>query len=235
LRKRAGDRLAGRRSWLVELGIAVPESFADTAAASTLYLAQEGRFIGTIQLADALRAETRATAESLRRLGIDDFVMLTGDRREVAAEIAREAGLTRYRAECLPEEKLAEVVALKAAGRSVLVIGDGVNDAPALAAGDLGVAMGALGSDVAIRTADVALMGHDLRALPRFLALSDRTLQIINQNLLRGLVFIVLFVALSAFGQISPIVAAFLHEFSAFFVIFNSARLLRFDEQADSA
>jgi len=184
LRKRAGDRLAGRRSWLVELGIAVPESFADTAAASTLYLAQEGRFIGTIQLADALRAETRATAESLRRLGIDDFVMLTGDRREVAAEIAREAGLTRYRAECLPEEKLAEVVALKAAGRSVLVIGDGVNDAPALAAGDLGVAMGALGSDVAIRTADVALMGHDLRALPRFLALSDRTLQIINQNLL---------------------------------------------------
>jgi cation transport ATPase len=94
--------------------------------------------------------------------------------------------------------------------------------------------MGALGSDVAIKTADVALMGNDLRHLPRFVALSDRTLRIINQNLLWGLAFIALFVALSAFGFVSPIVAAFLHEFSAFFVIFNSARLLRFDELADA-
>ena len=230
---RSGAQLAGRRPWLIEAGIDVPATFADTAAASTLYLARDGRFLGTLQFADSLRAETRATAASLQALGVSEFVMLTGDRKEVAAGIAREAGLTRYRAECLPEQKLAEVNALKAEGRSVLVIGDGVNDAPALAAGDLGVAMGALGSDVAIQTADVALMGNDLRALPRFLALSDRTLRIINQNLLWGLAFIGLFVTLSALGLISPILAAVLHEFSAFFVIFNSARLLRFDEQAD--
>ncbi len=230
---RSGAQLAGRRPWLVEAGIDVPATFADTAAASTLYLARDGRFLGTLQFADSLRAETRATADSLQALGVSEFVMLTGDRKEVAAGIAREAGLTRYRAECLPEQKRVEVNALKAEGRSVLVIGDGVNDAPALAAGDLGVAMGALGSDVAIQTADVALMGNDLRALPRFLALSDRTLRIINQNLLWGLAFIGLFVTLSAFGLISPILAAVLHEFSAFFVIFNSARLLRFDEQAD--
>lgn len=230
---RSGAQLAGRRPWLIEAGIDVPAIFADTAAASTLYLARDGRFLGTLQFADSLRAETRATAASLQALGVSEFVMLTGDRKEVAAGIAREAGLTRYRAECLPEQKLAEVNALKAEGRSVLVIGDGVNDAPALAAGDLGVAMGALGSDVAIQTADVALMGNDLRALPRFLALSDRTLRIINQNLLWGLAFIGLFVTLSALGLISPILAAVLHEFSAFFVIFNSARLLRFDEQAD--
>jgi len=221
---------AGRRTWLESLGVTIPADVTDTANASTLYLARDGFFAGTILLADAMRAETQAAAASLRALGIEEFVMLTGDRAAVAEDIAREAGITRFRAECLPEQKLEEVRAPKAAGRRVLVVGDGVNDAPALAAGDLGVAMGALGSDVAIKTADVALMGNDLRHLPQFIALSDRTLRIINQNLLWGLAFIALFVALSAFGVISPILAAVLHEFSAFFVIFNSARLLRFDE-----
>jgi Cd2+/Zn2+-exporting ATPase len=231
---RGGGLAAGRRSWLESVGVTIPSAVTETAGASSLYVARNGTFIGTILLADAIRAETRAATDHLRALGIDEFVMLTGDRAAVANAIAHEAGITRVRAECLPEQKLEEVRALKAAGRHVLVVGDGVNDAPALAAGDLGVAMGALGSDVAIKTADVALMGNDLRHLPRFVALSDRTLRIINQNLLWGLVFIALFVALSAFGFVSPIVAAFLHEFSAFFVIFNSARLLRFDEQSDA-
>jgi Cd2+/Zn2+-exporting ATPase len=232
---RARHFAAGRRTWIESLGVTVPADITDTANASTLYLARDGTFAGTILLADAMRAETRAAAERLRALGIDDFVMLTGDRAAVAGDIAQEAGITRFRADCLPEQKLEEVRALKAAGRRVLVVGDGVNDAPALAAGDVGVAMGALGSDVAIKTADVALMGNDLRHLPQFIALSDRTLRIINQNLVWGLVFIALFVALSAFGLISPILAAILHEFSAFFVIFNSARLLRFDEPTESA
>jgi Cd2+/Zn2+-exporting ATPase len=230
---RGGGRAAGRRAWIESLGVAIPAQVADRATASTLYIASDGVFAGAILLADAIRMETRAATDGLRALGIEEFVMLTGDRAAVAREIAQEAGITRFRAECLPEQKLEEVRALRAAGHRVLVVGDGVNDAPALAAGDLGVAMGALGSDVAIKTADVALMGNDLRHLPRFIALSDRTLRIINQNLLWGLAFIALFVGLSAFGLVSPIVAAFLHEFSAFFVIFNSARLLRFDELAD--
>ena len=232
---RGGTAAVGRRAWIESLGVAVPAEAVDRASASTLHVSRGGQWLGTVLLADAIRAETRATADALRSLGIDEFVMLTGDRAAVANEIAQEAGITRFRAECLPEQKLAEVRALKAAGRHVLVVGDGVNDAPALAAGHLGVAMGALGSDVAIKTADVALMGNDLRHLPRFVALSDRTLRIINQNLLWGLGFIALFVALSALGLVSPIVAAFLHEFSAFFVIFNSARLLRFDELPDTA
>jgi Cd2+/Zn2+-exporting ATPase len=230
---RGGGLAAGRRSWLEAQGAVIPAIAVESAGASSLFVAQNGKWIGSIRLADAIRAETRAATDDLRALGIEEFVMLTGDRAAVASEIARESGITRFRAECLPEQKLEEVRALKAAGRHVLVVGDGVNDAPALAAGDLGVAMGALGSDVAIKTADVALMGNDLRHLPRFIALSDRTLRIINQNLLWGLGFIALFVALSALGFVSPIIAAFLHEFSAFFVIFNSARLLRFDEHVD--
>lgn len=225
----AAGFLAGRRTWLAEQGIALPGDLADSPRNSILCVARDGTFIGSIELADALRTEVREATAQLRALGIDDFVMLTGDRREVAEDIAREAGITRFRAECLPAQKLEEVRALKDSGRRVMVVGDGVNDAPALAAGDLGVAMGALGSEVAIQTADLALMGSDLRQLPRFLRLSDRTLTLINQNLGWGLFFIALFVALSAAGYISPIGAAFLHEFSAFFVILNSARLLRFD------
>ena len=228
---RGGMVLAGRAEWLRAEGVAVPEGFAD-ADHSVLHVARDGRFMGSILLADTVRAEAAAAIAGLRRLGVEAFVMLTGDRPAVAGRIAAELGITRCRANCLPEEKLAEVRALKTAGHRVLVIGDGVNDAPALAAGDVGVAMGALGSDVAIKTADVALMGGDLRHLPSFLALSDHTLRIINQNLVWGFAFIALFIALSAFGFVSPITAAVLHEFSAFFVIFNSARLLRFDEQA---
>lgn len=230
---RAGDLAAGRRSFVASLGVAIPAGFVESATASTLYVAHRGRFAGAIHLGDTLRPEARDAVAGLRRLGVDEFVMLTGDHAAVAAHVAAEAGLTRHRAGCLPEEKLAEVESLKAAGRRVLVVGDGINDAPALAAGDLGVAMGALGSDVAIKTADIALMGNDLRHLSRFLALSDRTLRVINQNLLWGFAFIACFIAVSALGLVSPIVAAVLHEFSAFFVIFNSARLLRFDELAE--
>lgn len=229
---RGNGLLAGRRAWLCAQGIAIPDTNLEDAPFSSLHVAQEGRYAGALLLADTLRPEAVDAIEELKRVGVVDFVMLTGDRPAVAARIAAAAGITRFRADCLPEEKLAEVRALKEAGRRVLVVGDGINDAPALAAGDLSVAMGALGSDVAIKTADVALMGSDLRHLARFLRISERTLAIIDQNLLWGLAFIVGFVVLSALGLISPILAAVLHEFSAFFVIFNSARLLRIDEQA---
>lgn len=228
---RAGPWLVGRRDWLEAQGVVIPVEFAAEETTSTLYVADANRLIGAVLLADTLREESVAAIAALRAEGVQDFVMLTGDREKVAAQIARETGIAHYRAECLPEEKLHEVREIKATGRTVLVVGDGVNDAPALAAGDLGVAMGALGSDVAIKTADVALMGNDLRHLARFIALSRRTLALINQNLVWGSAFIVLFVVLSAFGLVSPIVAAGLHEFSAFFVIFNSARLLRFDDE----
>jgi Cd2+/Zn2+-exporting ATPase len=218
----------GRAGWLRQEGVAVADGDgADHLSA--LHVAADGRLAGVIYLADTLRGEAKPLGAALRAEGVEQVVMLTGDRAGVARMIAAELEIDDVRAECLPEQKLAAVNELKEQGRQVLVLGDGVNDAPALAAGHVGVAMGALGSDVAIRTADVALMSGNLARLPQFLALSRRTVQVINQNMLWGLAFIALFILGSSFGFISPIMAAVLHEFSAFFVIFNSARLLRFE------
>jgi Cd2+/Zn2+-exporting ATPase len=219
----------GRASWLEQAGIPLQLDPAGFDRHSLVFLSAGGRHVATFLLADQVRPEARETLDRLRSLGLDRFLVLSGDREPVVRHLAGALGLGDFRAECLPEDKLAVIRQLRAEGRKVLVVGDGLNDAPALAEGDLGVAMGALGNDVTIHTSDVALMSNDLRRLPDFLLLSARTVGVINQNLLCGFLFIALAVTLSTLGHIPPIAAAFFHEFSAFFVIFNSARLLRFD------
>lgn len=237
---RVGERQVsvGRLRWLSESGVAMAAEPEEAASYSLVGVAVDGVHVATIGLSDRLRPEAAEALERLRFVGIERFVLLTGDRRIVAEKIAARLGLTDFIAECLPEDKQRRIEELKAAGAKVMVVGDGLNDAPALAAGDLGVAMGALGNEVAIHTADVALMSHDLRRLADLLELSHRTVGTINQNLLCGFLFIILAVTASAMGAIPPVAAAFVHEFSAFFVIFNSARLLRFDglqpEEQDS-
>ncbi len=220
----------GRLRWLSETHRIVLAALPSEADSHSLVgLAVDGVHIATFGLADRLRAEAAEAIARLRTVGIVRFVMLTGDRHAVAARVAARLGLDEFVAECLPEDKQQRILALKASGARVMVVGDGLNDAPALAAGDLGVAMGALGNEVAIATADVALMSHDLRRLADLLVLSRRTIATINQNLLAGFVLIIGAVTASAAGLVTPVMAAFWHEFSAFFVIFNSARLLRFD------
>ncbi|MBS3733343.1 MAG: cadmium-translocating P-type ATPase [Phycisphaerae bacterium] len=227
--------LVGRRSWLeaegVDFATMADEKYAEPEGISTLYVAQGRRLLGWIGLEDRTRDEARQAMGELEQLGLRERVMVTGDRWSVARRVAREMGCTEVQAEVLPADKLELVGALREQGHRVAVVGDGVNDAPALAAGDLSIAMGAAGSDVAINSATIALLNNDLRRLPFLLRLSRRTVQVIHQNLLFGVVFIVAFEILAALGLLPPVVGAVLHTLAATFVIFNSARIVRFGEE----
>jgi Cd2+/Zn2+-exporting ATPase len=229
--------MVGRDSFLKENGIDVSNvpdpSLHEEQGFSTLYIARNKQCIGWIGMQDKSRPEAQQAVKELFECGIGRITMLTGDRNEVANRISAELGCTDYKAHCLPQDKLAVVERIKLDGHIVAVVGDGINDAPALAAGDLGVAMGAAGSDVAINSASIALMSDDLRRLPFLVLLSRKTRGVINQNLFFGILFIILGVAASAIGWLPPIVAAFLHLGGSVLVVFNSARLVRFGEHLD--
>jgi len=227
--------LVGRRTWLAEQGVSFEtmrdQQYAEPEGLSTLYVVRDGKVLGWIGLEDRTRKEARVAMDELRSLGIGELVMVTGDRWSVARRVAREMGCSEVQAEVLPADKLELVAALKQRGHTVAVVGDGVNDAPALAAGDLSIAMGAAGSDVAIESATIALMNNDLRRLPFLVRLSRRTIRVIHQNLLFGLGFVVTFLVLAAMGMVRPVLGAVLHTAAATFVVFNSARLVRFGEE----
>jgi Cd2+/Zn2+-exporting ATPase len=159
--------------------------------------------------------------------------MISGDRQAVASRVAAEIGCEEAVGECLPQNKVEFVRGMKSKGYRVAVVGDGVNDAPALAAGDIGIAMGAAGSEVAIHSATIALMNNDLRRLPFLVKLSRGTRAVINQNFLFGVVFIVVGWTATITGYIGPIVASILHVCGSLIVIFNSARLVRKGEELE--
>lgn len=229
--------LVGRDTFLEENGIDVSRiadpSMHEEQGFSTLYIASNGECIGWVGMQDKSRPEAQLAVAELFAAGIKRVTMLTGDRREVANRVSAELGCTDYKAHCLPQDKLAVVEKIRKDGHTVAVVGDGINDAPALAAGDLGIAMGAAGSDVAINSASIALMSDDLRRLPFLVKLSRKTRIVINQNLFFGILFIVLGVGASAAGLVHIVLAAFLHFVGSVIVIFNSARLVRFGEELD--
>ena len=226
--------LVGRGTWMTEQGVSLAAmrdpKFAEPEGLSTLYVVRDGQVLGWIGLEDRTRPQARAAMDDLRAAGIRELVMVTGDRWSVARRVAAEMGCTEVQAEVLPADKLELVAALKRQGHRVAVVGDGVNDAPALAAGDLSIAMGAAGSDVAINSATIALMNNDLNRLGLLVRLSRKTINVVHQNLLFGIVFVVGFMVLAAMGWLTPVVGAALHMVAATFVIFNSARLVRFGE-----
>jgi Cd2+/Zn2+-exporting ATPase len=189
-------------------------------------------FLGLIALADTPRPEARGALVRLNELGIRKTIMLTGDNERVAAAIARELGLTDFEANLLPEQKVEAIKALLAKYRQVAMVGDGVNDAPALAQATVGIAMGGAGTDVALETADVALMANDLSKLPFAVGLSRQARRVIRQNLIVSLAVIALLIPAGLFGLVGIGVAILLHEGSTLAVVANALRLLGFKDDA---
>ncbi len=220
--------MAGREAWLRECGIYIPANLLEDAGSmSVLLLAEAGRCIGWVGLSDQTREGAATILQELRELGVRQRMMVTGDRQGPAEQIADSLDLSGMVAEALPGDKLDIVQQLKQRGHTVAVIGDGVNDGPALAAADLSIAMGAAGSDVAINAASIALMNSQLNRLPFLVRLSRATTRVIRQNITFVMFYILTMIVLLGLGYITPLVAALAHGVSSIVVVFNSARLIR--------
>ncbi len=228
--------LVGTRRLMRERGVPIDEQAValierlQGEGKTAMLLAVDGGLHGVLAVADTLRPTSAAAVAALHRQGIA-VAMLTGDNRRTAEAIAREAGIERVLAEVLPQDKVAEVRRLQGEGQVVAMAGDGINDAPALAQADVGIAIGS-GTDVAMEAADITLMRADLRSVPQAIALSKRTLQTIRWNLFWAFIYNVIGIPLAAgllypfLGwQLSPIYAAGAMAFSSVFVVTNSLRL----------
>lgn len=226
--------LVGNQAWMADNGIVVQQgSDQNSLAGSEVYVARDGRLLGSIAVADTVRPEAKRAIAALQRMGIRT-VLLTGDARRVADAVGASLGIKEIEAELLPEDKLARVRALVAAKRKVAMVGDGVNDAPALAEANVGVAMGS-GTDVAQESADVVLLGNDLERFVETLAVARRTRGIIWQNFAGTIGVDTLGIVLAAFGFLNPLLAAGIHVVSELVFILNSARLLPTPEKTVAA
>ena len=223
--------LAGNAALLAEHGISLPPELEEEAQSarqqgqSLVYVALDGKAAGLVALADQLRPTAGQTLDGLRRRGVET-VLLTGDSDAAAQSVARQLPLADVRAHCLPEDKLYWIRQQEAQGRPVCMIGDGINDAPALKTALVGVAMGGAGSDIAVEAADMALVQDDIRELPHIFALARRMMRTITCNLAFSLLlnFAAIFLAMA--GLLSPVSGALVHNAGSVLVIVNSALLL---------
>ncbi len=195
---------------------------------TTMLVRRGERFLGIVALADQPRSNAASTLQRLKQMGIRALIMITGDNPRVAAAIAKKVGITEFRAGLLPQEKVEAVRELLTRYKKVAMVGDGVNDAPAMANATVGIAMGASGTDVALETADIALMSDDLGKLPFAVALSRRSRRVIFQNLFISLGVILLLLPATIVGAASISIAIIFHEGSTLLVVANALRLLKF-------
>ncbi len=238
----------GRKSWFNELNLdtsnIINKNDAENLNISVVYVARNNEVLGWIGFSDTLRTDAEASIDLISNIGIEECAMVTGDNPAAARYIAQEAGIEEIKCECLPETKAQFVETKKATFGPVMFIGDGINDAPAIAASDIGVAMGAVGSDIAMNSASIALMNNRLMNIPDLIELSRKTKSIINANLLIGVSMIVGGLMFFIFGsqilddiagifRLQPtffksLAAAGIHVIGTLLVLFNSARLFRF-------
>jgi len=233
-----GEVIIGRPRLLSEQGITVQEEVAARArnlasvGRTVILVAHNRQVVGMLVLEDTLRPEMGQVIRRLKKLGIRT-VLVTGDNRVTAERIAGELGISEVHADALPAQKVEIVKQLQAQGMNVAFVGDGVNDGPALATANVGVAMGLGGTDVAIETAEIALLSDDLTKLPHLLSLSRQAMRAIKQNLIFSLSVLAIAVGLAIPGILLPVTGALLHELSSIPVIANSARLIGIKEQAE--
>ena len=223
--------IVGNRRLLEDNGIKIDKATKDYLRAleedgkTVLLIAEDQELAGIIGVADTLRGNIPQAIEKMREVGIKKIVMLTGDTSQIAQSIAKQAGVDEVKAGLLPEDKVTYVEKFRVT-HTVAMVGDGINDAPALASADIGIAMGAAGTDIAIETAGIVLTTDEIGKVPEAIGLSKRTLHVIKQNILFALVVNILGIALSTMGIVSPILAATVHESNALLVVLNSVRLI---------
>lgn len=219
----------GNAGWFQSVGVAISDDVATRCDGSVSYVAQGDCLLGALCFNDTPRPESALAIAKLRELGVQHFVMLTGDRNQVAEKICAKTGIDDFKAQLLPEDKLNVIKELKSQQR-VVAVGDGINDALALKEANVGIAMGAMGSDLAIQSADVALMSDNLMNVPFSIMLARKTRSVIYQNLVLSLVISFAMILLSSFGVISVLAGSILHNVGAFTVILNSSKILKLNK-----
>ena len=229
-----GDKIGvGSQELMSEMGVFVTSEAEDhlnrlkSTGKTAVLVSNNGIAEGILGIADKMRDDAPKMVRRLKEAGLKRVVMLTGDDRRTARAIAAEAGIDEVRAELLPEDKLAAIRELQAEEHVVAMVGDGINDAPALAAADIGIAMGAAGTDIAIETADVALMSDDLMKLPEAVRLSKATLGNIRQNVVIALATVAALLLGVILGAVHMSGGMLIHEISVLVVILNGMRLLK--------
>lgn len=235
----AGEILAGRANWIQELIPGAADQIAKVEqrieGMSSVHVARDGHYLGAVGLEDKVRTQSKPVIDRLRELGVRTIAIFTGDRLSVAKRVGQAVGADRLEAECLPEEKHQQVMGLHAQGYKVMMVGDGINDGPALAEADVGVAMGLRGSDIATNSAGVALMTDDLNRLPFLVDLGRKTRAITGQNIAASVLIALVGLSLAATGNLGEggaavFFAALFHFAGDVFVLGNSFRLFRFGE-----
>lgn len=217
----------GKLAWITEeSGIKVSEQITGSDKIS-VWVATDKKLLGQILFSDTPRPEIQNTVKNLRSIGIKQIILLTGDKKNIADEIGHYIDADETVSECLPQDKLNFVNLKKEAGHRVMFVGDGINDALALKASDVGVAVAHGGSDIAIQNSDITLNSDNLDNLVKMFSLSEMTIGVINQNILIGTGFSLLLIVLASTGVINPVIGAIAHNLGPIFVVLNSARMLK--------